>query len=181
MSGLPLVPAASCPSAARALASAGLGPICANRPRPASSGASGAVGQAASSVVGFGANTVLDAIGSWVSSGAVWLLGQIGAVLGATTSIDLGASWFTAHYETMAALAGVVVLPLLLLGIVQSVYRQSAVDAGALGALERALGDLADRDRGEAGADRAVGDRRDERGRRPRRGTRHRATSWHRW
>ena len=63
---------------------------------------------------------------SWVSSGAVWLLGQIGVVLGATTSIDLGASWFTAHYETMAALAGVVVLPLLLLGIVQSVYRQSA-------------------------------------------------------
>ncbi|MGA8726211.1 MAG: hypothetical protein WB565_14355 [Acidimicrobiales bacterium] len=121
MSGLPLVPAASCPSAASALASAGLGPICS-----AASAASGAVGQAASSVVGFGANTVLDAIGSWVSSGAVWLLGQIGAVLGATTSIDLGASWFTAHYETMAALAGVVVLPLLLLGIVQSVYRQSA-------------------------------------------------------
>jgi hypothetical protein len=87
---------------------------------------SGAVGSAASSVVGFGANTVLDAIGSWVSSGAVWLLQQIGAVLGATTSIDLGAGWFTAHYETMAALAGVVVLPLLLLGIVQSVYRQSA-------------------------------------------------------
>ena len=131
MSGLPLVPAASCPSAASALASAGLGPICSaasGAVGAAASGAaaSGAVGQAASSVVGFGANTVLDAIGSWVSSGAVWLLGQIGAVLGATTSIDLGASWFTAHYETMAALAGVVVLPLLLLGIVQSVYRQSA-------------------------------------------------------
>ena len=125
MSGLPLVPAASCPSAASALASAGLGPIC-SAASAAGAAASGAVGQAASSVVGFGANTVLDAIGSWVSSGAVWLLGQIGAVLGATTSIDLGASWFTAHYETMAALAGVVVLPLLLLGILQSVYRQSA-------------------------------------------------------
>lgn len=125
MSGLPLVPVASCPSVAGALASAGLGPIC-SAASAASSGVSGAVGQAASSVVGFGANTVLDALGSWVSSGAVWLLGQIGAVIGATTSIDLGASWFTAHYETMAALAGVVVLPLLLLGIVQSVYRQSA-------------------------------------------------------
>jgi hypothetical protein len=120
VSGLPLVPAASCPSAAGALASAGLGPICS-----AASSAAGAVGAATSSVVGFGADTVLDAIGSWVSNGAVWLLGQIGAVLGATTSIDLGASWFTAHYETMAALAGVVVLPLLLLGIIQSVYRQS--------------------------------------------------------
>jgi hypothetical protein len=116
--GIPLVSAASCPSPAGALATAGLGPIC--------QAASGAVGQAASSVVGFGANTVLDAMGSWVSSGAVWLLAQIGSVLGATTSIDLGAAWFGSHYETMAALAGVVVLPLLLLGIVQSVYRQSA-------------------------------------------------------
>ena len=115
---LPLVPAASCPSPAGALATAGLGPIC--------QAASGAVGQAASSVVGFGASSVLDAMGSWVSGGAVWLLQQIGAVLSATTSIDLGASWFTTHYETMAALAGVVVLPLLLLGIVQSIYRQSA-------------------------------------------------------
>ena len=115
---LPLVPAASCPSPAGVLATAGLGPIC--------QAASGAVGQAASSVVGFGASSVLDAMGSWVSGGAVWLLQQIGAVLSATTSIDLGASWFTTHYETMAALAGVVVLPLLLLGIVQSIYRQSA-------------------------------------------------------
>ncbi len=118
VTGLPLVPAASCPAPAGALATAGLGPIC--------QAASGAVGQAASNVVGFGANTVLDAMGSWVSGGAVWLLDQIGGVLGATTSIDLGASWFTAHYETMAALSGVVVLPLLLLGIVQSIYRQSA-------------------------------------------------------
>ena len=51
---------------------------------------------------------------------------QIGAVIATTTSIDLGASWFTAHYQVMAALAGVVIVPMLLLGIMQSIYRQNA-------------------------------------------------------
>jgi hypothetical protein len=118
---LPVVPGATCPPAAGALGAAGLGPIC-----QAASAATGAVASAASQLAGFGVGSVLDALGSWVSAGAVWLLDQIGTVLGSTTGIDLGASWFTSHYETMAALAGVVVVPLLLLGIVQSIYRQDA-------------------------------------------------------
>jgi len=118
---LPVVPGATCPSAAGALGAAGLGPIC-----QATSGATGAVASAASQLAGFGVGSVLDALGSWVSAGAVWLLAQIGNVLGSTTGVDLGASWFTAHYETMAALSGVVIVPLLLLGIVQSIYRQDA-------------------------------------------------------
>ena len=64
------------------------------------------------------------AVGSAI--GATWLLGQIGAVIAETTTIDLGASWFTAHYQTMVALAGVVIVPMLLLGIMQSIYRQNA-------------------------------------------------------
>ncbi len=71
-------------------------------------------------------DSVLDAVSSWVTSGAVWLLGQIGGVLSSSTSIDLGAPWFQAHYATMAALAAVVILPLLLLGVLQALYRQSA-------------------------------------------------------
>ncbi len=118
---LPVVPGATCPSAAGALGAAGLGPIC-----QATSVATGAVASAASQLAGFGVGSVLDALGSWVSAGAVWLLAQIGNVLGSTTGVDLGASWFTAHYETMAALSGVVIVPLLLLGIVQSIYRQDA-------------------------------------------------------
>ena len=81
---------------------------------------------AVGSVVGFGVGSVLDAVSGWVTSGAVWLLGQIGGVLSTTTAIDLGAPWFRAHYATMAALAGVVILPLLLLGVLQALYRQSA-------------------------------------------------------
>lgn len=118
---LPVVPGATCPSVAGAMGAAGLGPVC-----QVANGASTVVGSAASHLAGFGVDSVLNALGSWVSDGAVWLLARIGSVLGTTTSIDLGASWFAVHYQTMAALAGVVIVPLALLGIVQSVYRQDA-------------------------------------------------------
>jgi hypothetical protein len=121
LAAVPALPGAACPAAASALASAGLGPVC-----QVASGVSGLAGSAASQVAGFGVDSVLGALGGWVADGATWLLAQVGSVLGDTTRIDLGASWFAAHYETMAALAGVVVVPFLLLGIVQSVYRQSA-------------------------------------------------------
>ncbi len=121
LAGLPAIPGTSCPSAAAALGTTGLGPVC-----QLASGVTGVVGSAASQVAGFGVNSVLNAMGTWVADGAVWLLTQIGAVLGATTGIDLGASWFTTHYLTMAALAGVVIVPILLLGIIQSIYRQNA-------------------------------------------------------
>jgi len=78
------------------------------------------------SAVASGVGSVLDAISSWVTSGAVWLLGQIGGVLSTTTAMDLGAPWFRTHYATMAGLAGVVIVPLLLLGVLQALYRQSA-------------------------------------------------------
>jgi hypothetical protein len=111
---LPVIPTGSCPSAVV------LAPIC-----QATSALSGAVGAVGSQVAGFGVSSVLDAVASWVSAGAVWLLGQIGAVLATTTSIDLGASWFTDHYRTMAGLAGVVVVPMLLVGVIQAIHRQS--------------------------------------------------------
>ena len=119
--GLPGVPGTSCPSAAAALATAGLGPVC-----QVASGITGAAGSVAGQVAGAGVDSVLNDLGSWVSGGATWLLTQIGGVLATTTSVDLSAPWFTAHFATMASLAGVVVLPLLLAGIIQSVYRQDA-------------------------------------------------------
>ena len=127
--GLAAIPATGCSAAAGALGATGLGAACTVANGVANgvaSGVSGAVGSAVGSVVGFGVGSVLDAVSSWVTGGAVWLLGQIGGVLSATTAIDLGAPWFQAHYATMAALAGVVVVPLLLLGVLQSLYRQSA-------------------------------------------------------
>ena len=112
--------ATACPAAAAALAATGIGAVC-----QVASAASGVAGSAVSGVVGSGVDSVLSGLGSWVAQGASWLLAQIGTVIGDTTSVDLGASWFSTHYGTMAELAGVVIVPLLLLGIIQSVYRQS--------------------------------------------------------
>ncbi len=117
---VPVVPSLSCPASASALGTAGLAPVC-----RAGGAVVGAVSSTASQVAGFSVDAVLDGIAGWVSSGAVWLLGQVGAFLSSSTSVDLGASWFTDHYRTMAGLAGVVVVPLLLAGVIQSIHRQS--------------------------------------------------------
>jgi len=121
MSPLVALPSAVCSPVTGALGAAGLGPVCS-----VANSVAGAASNAAGSVVGFGVGSVLDAVSGWVTSGAVWLLGQIGAVLSASTAIDLGAPWFRAHYATMASLSGVVIVPILLLGILQALYRQSA-------------------------------------------------------
>jgi hypothetical protein len=72
-----------------------------------------------------GIDAVLSGLSQWVASGAEWLLGQIGAVLTSTTAVDLGASWFRTHYADMTVLAGVVILPLLLVSTLQAVLRQN--------------------------------------------------------
>ena len=86
-------------------------------------------GSIGGSIAASGFESVLDGVSQWVASGAEWLLGQIGDVLVSTTAVDIGAGWFRHHYGQMAALAGVVVLPLLLVSTIQSVVRQ---DAGQL-------------------------------------------------
>lgn len=85
-----------------------------------------AVGSIGGSVAAAGVDAVLSGLSQWVASGAEWLLAQIGNVLISTTTIDLGAAWFQKHYGVMIGLAGVVVLPLLLLSTLQAIYRQSA-------------------------------------------------------
>jgi len=108
ISALPIVPTVGCSSVP------GLSDIC------------GSVGGLGSSLLGIGAGDVFGAIAAGVAQGASWLLGQIGAVMTSTTTIDLGASWFKSHYEVMLALAGAVLLPLLLVSVVQAVFHQSA-------------------------------------------------------
>ena len=86
---------------------------------------SGTVSGVAGQVAGVGVDAVFSAAGQWVASGAVWLLGQVGNAMAATTSVDLGAGWFSAHESVMAALAAVVVLPMACCAAIQAVYRQS--------------------------------------------------------
>ena len=82
-------------------------------------------GSIGGSIASTGFESVLSGISQWVASGAEWLLAQIGDVLSATTTIDLGASWFETHYGQMTALAGVVILPMLLASTLQAVVRQN--------------------------------------------------------
>ncbi|MGH9081196.1 MAG: hypothetical protein ACRDYE_14190, partial [Acidimicrobiales bacterium] len=118
---LPAIPSGGCPAAAAAFGAAGLAPLC-----QLAAGAASLAGAGVSQVAGAGVDGVLNGLGNWVAEGATWLLGQIGAVIAATSTIDLGASWFTAHYQTMAALTAVIIVPLLLLGIMQAIYGQNA-------------------------------------------------------
>ena len=87
------------------------------------------VGSIGGSIASAGFESVLDGISQWVASGAEWLLGQIGDVMVSTTTVNVGADWFRTHYGQMTALAGVVILPLLLVSSLQAVLRQ---DTGQL-------------------------------------------------
>ncbi len=142
ISALPVIPSIGCS------AIPGLSAVC---------GAASSVG---SSILGAGAGDVLSSIAGGVAQGASWLLGQIGTVMASTTSIDLGASWFKAHYEVMVGLAAVVLVPLLLASVIQAIYHQSAsallrtaLGAPAAGLVARGGGRA-------AGATRPGGDRR---------------------
>jgi hypothetical protein len=66
------------------------------------------------------------AAGQWVAAGAVWLLGEVGAAMSATTTVDLSSGWFLAHESVMVAMAGAVVLPMICCTVIQALYRQSA-------------------------------------------------------
>ena len=83
------------------------------------------IGSIGGSIAASGFESVLSGISQWVASGAEWLLGQIGDVLVSTTTVDVGATWFRTHYGQMTALAGVVILPLLLASTLQAVLRQN--------------------------------------------------------
>ena len=83
------------------------------------------IGSIGGSIAASGFESVLSGISQWVASGAEWLLGQIGDVLVSTTTIDVGATWFRVHYGQMTAMAGVVILPLVLVSTLQAVLRQN--------------------------------------------------------
>lgn len=98
-------------------------PVCSAGPLSGVCGVAGGIG---SSIAGAGAAAVLQAVSAWVVQTAGWLLGQLGGVMSTTTSVNVRASWFTSHYEVMAGVAGVAVLPLLVAGVIQAIFRQSA-------------------------------------------------------
>jgi hypothetical protein len=81
---------------------------------------------AAGSAAGAGVNVVFSEAARWVASGALWLITEVGRVISSTTSIDLGAGWFSAHEAVMVSLAAAVVVPMACCAAIQAIYRQSA-------------------------------------------------------
>jgi len=67
---------------------------------------------------------VMQGITSWVESGAAWLVGQAGKLINQTTTPRLQSPWFLRQYGTMAALAALFALPLLLVSVLQGVVRR---------------------------------------------------------
>jgi hypothetical protein len=84
------------------------------------------VGGIGSSIFSAGANAALNAVAHWVASGSAWLLGQIGAALGATTQVSLSAPWFVTRFRSMEGLFALFALPLLLVSALQALFQQRA-------------------------------------------------------
>ncbi|HKO27892.1 MAG TPA: hypothetical protein VJU80_10580, partial [Solirubrobacteraceae bacterium] len=98
----------------------------------------GHVGGAVSTLLGGGAGTVaatastalgLAAIVTWVVGGAGAVLHEATAALGATTTPQLGSTWFSVTYWKMAAIAALLTLPFLFAATVQAALRS---DVGLL-------------------------------------------------
>ncbi|HEY1634764.1 MAG TPA: hypothetical protein VGF64_08405, partial [Acidimicrobiales bacterium] len=83
-----------------------------------------AAGGIVSQAFGFGVNEVLDGIGEWVGTGAADMLKLLGDVLNASTRPELDQQWFLQHFRNMASLAALLILPILLVSIMQSIVRQ---------------------------------------------------------
>lgn len=67
---------------------------------------------------------VMRGVTSWVTNAAVWVTGKVGGLIDATASPDVRADWFTSQYRSMMSAAGLLALPMLLLALIQAVWRQ---------------------------------------------------------
>jgi hypothetical protein len=85
-----------------------------------------ALGSTLGSVLGGTVGGIFAMATQWVADAAVWVLGQVGHLMSATTTVDLSSSWFTQHEHVMAVLAAAVVLPMACCGVIVAVYRQDA-------------------------------------------------------
>jgi hypothetical protein len=79
--------------------------------------------------VGVMQESMASAITKWVVDGSTWLITQLGGLLDSSTAPQIDQDWFASHYRTMAAMAAVVALPLLLVSLIGALLHQ---DGGRL-------------------------------------------------
>jgi hypothetical protein len=83
-----------------------------------------AAGDLAGSAAQAAGDFVMRGVTSWVTNAAVWVTGKVGGLVDATASPDVRAEWFAGQYRSMIAVAGLLALPMLLLALIQAVWRQ---------------------------------------------------------
>jgi hypothetical protein len=69
------------------------------------------------------ADGAINAIGGWVLAGARAALDQVAQLIGAATSPDLTASWFSATYWRVAGLAALLTVPFIFAAMLQAILR----------------------------------------------------------
>lgn len=80
---------------------------------------SGAAGSAGTDV----ANALLKAVTGGITAAAGWLVGHLITLIGTTTTVDLGVSWFIHREQAMVALMALLIVPLLMAGTISAVIR----------------------------------------------------------
>jgi len=83
-----------------------------------------AVGDLAGSAAKAVGDYVMRGVTSWVTNAAVWVTGKVGGLIDATASPNVEADWFRGQYSAMVTVAGALALPMLLLALIQAVWRQ---------------------------------------------------------
>lgn len=84
----------------------------------------GKAGDAATAPVRYAAGSAVDAVTSWVSDTAQWILGKVVGFIDHSTTPGLEADWFDERYRFMIGLAALVILPMLLIATVRAVVTQ---------------------------------------------------------
>jgi hypothetical protein len=81
---------------------------------------SGAAGSVGSDV----ANALLNAMTGGITAAAGWLVDHLITLVGATTTVDLGAPWFLHREQAMVSLMAILIVPLLAAGTISAIIRQ---------------------------------------------------------
>jgi hypothetical protein len=82
------------------------------------------VGDLGKDVLVSAGDAIMRGVTTWVTNAAVWVTGKVGELIEATASPDVGAAWFLGQYRSMLAVAAALALPMLLLSVIQAVWRQ---------------------------------------------------------
>jgi len=81
------------------------------------------VGKVFGGAAGAVANSAINAIGGWVLAGAKAALDQVAHLIGAATSPDLAAPWFSSTYWRVAGLAALLTVPFIFAAMLQAILR----------------------------------------------------------